>query len=415
MSSKISQPPKVFISYSWDSEEHKNSVLDLADNLRTHGIDCNIDRFEVSLTEGWQSWMRNQIKQSDFVLTVCTEQYKKSFQGKTDLDQGEGITWKGAIINQLICDRISSAKFIPIIFSREAGRYIPQELRKFTYYLLDGSNLDLEEKGYHSLYQHLTNQSKTKEDLETLEIAIPLPSRPHHQIEYPIQDKKNQQKKLTQSYQEIRQLYRGRYWQKVITIFHKMQQDNLPYFDPDGFYRKSRQEILKEEQQKRQLNNIYNQGLKYYQEKEWLQARKKFKEVLRFGSRDRDLQIKVQQKLNQIQKQIKQKKQIAIGAIAFSWLISSILPMGIRVIGGFVSAIVIWYMSQTTRHVPASQQVVKLLLFILSGIIMEVVIWQILGHVLNSSFVNAIAPMFAFMIGTAISLKAMFWQAHKWS
>ena len=168
MSSKISQPPKVFISYSWDSEEHKNSVLDLADNLRTHGIDCNIDRFEVSLTEGWQSWMRNQIKQSDFVLTVCTEQYKKSFQGKTDLDQGEGITWKGAIINQLICDRISSAKFIPIIFSREAGRYIPQELRKFTYYLLDGSNLDLEEKGYHSLYQHLTNQSKTKEDLETL-------------------------------------------------------------------------------------------------------------------------------------------------------------------------------------------------------------------------------------------------------
>ena len=61
MPSKISQPPKIFISYSWDSEEHKNSVLDLADNLRTHGIDCNIDRFEVSLAEDWQSWMRNQI------------------------------------------------------------------------------------------------------------------------------------------------------------------------------------------------------------------------------------------------------------------------------------------------------------------------------------------------------------------
>lgn len=412
MSSKISQPPKVFVSYSWDSEEHKNSVLDLADNLRTHGIDCNIDRFEVSLTEGWQSWMRNQIKQSDFVLTVCTEQYKKSFQGKTDLDKGEGITWKGAIINQLICDRTSSAKFIPIIFSREAGRHIPHELRKFTYYLLDGSNLDLDEKGYHSLYQHLTNQSITHENVETV---VSLPSLPHHHIEDPIQDKKNQEKKLTESYQEIRRLYRARYWQKVTAMFQKMQQDNLPYFDPDGFYRKSRQETLKEEQQKRQLNNIYNQGIKYYQEKEWLQARKKFKEVLSFGSRDRDLQIKVQQKLTQIQKQIKQKKQIAIGAITFSWLISSILPMGIRVTGGFVSAIVIWYMSQTTRHVAVSQQVVKLLLFILSGIIIEVVIWQILGHLLNSSFVNTIAPIFAFMIGTAISLKAMFWQTPKWS
>ena len=121
------------------------------------------------------------------MITVCTEQYKKTFQGKADIPGGEGITWKGAIINQLIWDQASNTKFIPIIFSRQAGNHIPSELRKFRYYLLDSNNLNLDEKGYYSLYQHLTCQSPKKEDLETI---VPLPYLTHHQIDIPIQDNK---------------------------------------------------------------------------------------------------------------------------------------------------------------------------------------------------------------------------------
>lgn len=41
--------PKVFISYSHDSEEHKEWVLELATNLRKHGIDVILDQWELAV------------------------------------------------------------------------------------------------------------------------------------------------------------------------------------------------------------------------------------------------------------------------------------------------------------------------------------------------------------------------------
>ena len=54
MSSQETNPPKVFISYSHDSSEHKEQVLELSDRLRNDGIDCNIDQYEeFSPPEAW--------------------------------------------------------------------------------------------------------------------------------------------------------------------------------------------------------------------------------------------------------------------------------------------------------------------------------------------------------------------------
>jgi hypothetical protein len=36
--------PRVFISYSWDDEDHKRWVRDLAARLRTHGIETLLDQ-----------------------------------------------------------------------------------------------------------------------------------------------------------------------------------------------------------------------------------------------------------------------------------------------------------------------------------------------------------------------------------
>jgi hypothetical protein len=44
---------KVFISYSWDSAEHKEQVLTLADRLNDEGgIDCTIDQYVQAPPEG---------------------------------------------------------------------------------------------------------------------------------------------------------------------------------------------------------------------------------------------------------------------------------------------------------------------------------------------------------------------------
>src|SRR5258705_5882703 len=68
-------PPKVFISYSHDSPEHEQRVLELANRLRRDGIDCTIDQYVVVPEEGWPRWMDKQIRDSDFVVMVCTETY----------------------------------------------------------------------------------------------------------------------------------------------------------------------------------------------------------------------------------------------------------------------------------------------------------------------------------------------------
>ncbi len=47
----IIEHPKVFISYSWDTEngddEHKKWVRDLATKLRSHGVDVILDQFDL--------------------------------------------------------------------------------------------------------------------------------------------------------------------------------------------------------------------------------------------------------------------------------------------------------------------------------------------------------------------------------
>jgi hypothetical protein len=44
--------PRVFISYTHDSPEHKDRILALSDRLRQEGVDCSIDQYEQSPEEG---------------------------------------------------------------------------------------------------------------------------------------------------------------------------------------------------------------------------------------------------------------------------------------------------------------------------------------------------------------------------
>src|SRR5438105_14560918 len=67
--------PRVLISYSHDSPEHKDRILALSDRLRAEGIDCSIDQYEESPSEGWPRWCEKQVEQSEFVLVACTETY----------------------------------------------------------------------------------------------------------------------------------------------------------------------------------------------------------------------------------------------------------------------------------------------------------------------------------------------------
>lgn len=125
-----SRAPRVFISYSHDSQEHKQRVLDLAQQLRAQGIDCRLDRLITSPPEGWSRWAEHEIQAAHKVLVVCTETYHRRWDGAEESDGGLGVRWEGHLIRQLLYESGgANDRFIPVIFDEADKKFIPLPLR----------------------------------------------------------------------------------------------------------------------------------------------------------------------------------------------------------------------------------------------------------------------------------------------
>ena len=111
-----SDPAEVFVSYSWDSEDHVRSVLRLSNRLRSDGIDCVLDQYEASPAEGWPRWMDRKIRDAQFVLVICTETYYRRLMGYEEAGKGLGVRWEGSLIYQQIYNAgAMNTKFVPVL------------------------------------------------------------------------------------------------------------------------------------------------------------------------------------------------------------------------------------------------------------------------------------------------------------
>jgi hypothetical protein len=73
---------RVFISYSWDSDEHKAWVLSLANRLRGDGIDAILDQTHLGFGGRTPEFMERSVRDSRSVLVICTNGYKQRFDGR---------------------------------------------------------------------------------------------------------------------------------------------------------------------------------------------------------------------------------------------------------------------------------------------------------------------------------------------
>jgi len=87
--------PKVFISYSHDSEELEEEVKDLADKLIELGVQAEIDQYTTNPKQGWPQYMLENILESDYILCVCTKIYKNRFENKEKIGRGLGAKFEG--------------------------------------------------------------------------------------------------------------------------------------------------------------------------------------------------------------------------------------------------------------------------------------------------------------------------------
>jgi len=165
--------PVLFISYSHDSNAHRDQVLALAQRLRLDGFDVHLDQFLAGgPAEGWPRWMRKQLKAADFVLLVCTETYFRRFFGEEEPGKGKGVDFEGSLITlEVYHARSETLKFVPLLFSAADEPWIPEPLRGHTYY----SPLSVD--GYANLCDFLGGQA----GVEPAPIG-PLKPRPRRQV-----------------------------------------------------------------------------------------------------------------------------------------------------------------------------------------------------------------------------------------
>lgn len=104
--------PRCFISYSWDNDTHRKWVKDLASKLTGHGIDVRLDRWHAIPGDQLPQFMETEIRESDFVLIVCTPRYKN----KSDNREG-GTGYEGDIITGELFVKKQVGKFIPVLKS----------------------------------------------------------------------------------------------------------------------------------------------------------------------------------------------------------------------------------------------------------------------------------------------------------
>ena len=126
--------PKVFISYSHDSEEHKNWVLKLSCDLVKHGVDVILDQWDVRLGDDLPFFMEQGLTSSNLVLCICSDNYVE----KTNTNRG-GSGYEKKILSADLMKDSSQNYIIPIRRNNIKGK-MPTFLGEALYLNFDNDN-----------------------------------------------------------------------------------------------------------------------------------------------------------------------------------------------------------------------------------------------------------------------------------
>ena len=144
--------PVVFISYSWDSEEHKEWVLNLADRLCSDGIDVILDRYYLKPGKNLPHFVEDSISKSGRIIIVFTPNYKL----KADKRAG-GVGYEYSIMNaDLYNNQTSNEKVIPVLRTGSKEDSIPAFMQQFIH--IDIRNNDKFENSYVDLLREIYNE-----------------------------------------------------------------------------------------------------------------------------------------------------------------------------------------------------------------------------------------------------------------
>lgn len=146
--------PRVFISYSHDSQDYKDWIRSFADRLIVQGVMVTLDQYDLALGEMTPQFMEKGISENDYVLLFISKRYIE----KATIRKG-GVGFEIDLASGEIIVSQNRRKFIPILVQVDFSE-MPPILKGANGIKID--NLFSYERQFDELYATITGQKPQK-------------------------------------------------------------------------------------------------------------------------------------------------------------------------------------------------------------------------------------------------------------
>lgn len=146
--------PRCFISYSWDSDSHRDWVRGLAEQLEANGVEMLLDQWDVRPGLDLPAYMETSVREADFVLLVCTP----TFAQKANAGRG-GVGYEKTIVTGEIFSRSAApGKFVPLVKHGNPDDSLPSYLKSRVF--LDFRTPDASSASLEQLLRHIFDEPR---------------------------------------------------------------------------------------------------------------------------------------------------------------------------------------------------------------------------------------------------------------
>lgn len=127
----------VFISYSWDSEGHKQWVKKLADDLRKSGFGVLLDQY-IPKGSVLSIFMSQGLSKAHMVLVIGTREYKRKSEGISG-----GAAYENLVVNADLIKDIATLQYVPVLRDGTFSESLPTALaNRIGYDFSEDANYD---------------------------------------------------------------------------------------------------------------------------------------------------------------------------------------------------------------------------------------------------------------------------------
>lgn len=177
----MSASPRIFVSYSYDDDNHRDWVRNLAERLRDDGVDARLDQWHLRQSTTIPEFMNREVRRADKLLVVCTPIYQAKVHAKEEGELVTGSGYEGMLISANIFENPKTV-VVPVLARGIWVQAAPSFLKSLRYFdLSDTANWDWQ---YDKLLDVLLDREPTAPPLGPSKENGPQQKRASHNLPF---------------------------------------------------------------------------------------------------------------------------------------------------------------------------------------------------------------------------------------